>query len=176
MANPTPNFIDHHGFKILDMEPLGEAGDVLSENFTLAGDHVATTDGAHGATATNTPSTIVQRDASGDVAVGKLTATGATIDRWAITPDGQLTANGGGDVNLGATGTVTAGALIGTTTIHVQAVPAATWVINHRLNRFPGVVTVDSAGREVMGDVSYADQNTVMVKFTSTFSGSAYLN
>ena len=59
---------------------------------------------------------------------------------------------------------------------HIQSFPSATWTIQHKLNRYPNVSVVDSAGSEVEGEVSYIDNNTIYVCFNGAFSGSAYLS
>lgn len=58
---------------------------------------------------------------------------------------------------------------------HVQIAPLAIWVIPHNLNSHPVVVTVDSAGAVVEGDVLYDSANTIIVAFSAPFSGTAYL-
>lgn len=62
------------------------------------------------------------------------------------------------------------------TYIHIQAVPSKVWTISHNLEKFPSTTTVDSAGTTVYGVVSYPDDKTVIVEFSSEFSGKAYLN
>ena len=57
-----------------------------------------------------------------------------------------------------------------------QAVPTATWVIAHNLDRHPAVSVVDSAGTVVFGEVTYDSANQVTVRFSSGFAGKAYLN
>ena len=59
---------------------------------------------------------------------------------------------------------------------YVQGTAAAVWVIQHNLNTFPSVTVVDSAGSVVVGEITYNNTNQVTVKFTSAFSGKAYLN
>ena len=59
---------------------------------------------------------------------------------------------------------------------HVQAVPAAVWVITHPLDFYPNVVVVDSAGDQVEGDVVYTSATVVTVSFRGAFSGTAYLS
>lgn len=59
---------------------------------------------------------------------------------------------------------------------HTQSVAAATWTIPHNLGKFPAVTVVDSAGTEVVGDVTHPDENTVVVSFTAAFAGRAYCN
>jgi hypothetical protein len=59
---------------------------------------------------------------------------------------------------------------------HDQASPSATWTIVHNLGYYPNVATVDSAGDEVEGLVTYADVNTVTIVFSAAFGGKAYLS
>ena len=66
--------------------------------------------------------------------------------------------------------------LAGASYEHLQAIPAATWTINHGLGRFPSVTVVDSAGSVVVGNIEYVSNNTVVLYFSAAFGGSAYLN
>lgn len=66
--------------------------------------------------------------------------------------------------------------LSGANFIHEQAVAAASWTIDHMLNRFPAITVVDSAGSVVYGDEVYLDPNRVRLDFGVPFSGKAYLN
>ena len=59
---------------------------------------------------------------------------------------------------------------------HQQAMPSASWSINHNMGKFPSVVTLDSSGSQIVGTVSYVDPNNVIVNFAYPFSGEAYLN
>lgn len=60
---------------------------------------------------------------------------------------------------------------------HLQNVPAELWVISHGLKRYPSVTVVTSAGDAVGGgEIFYQDENTLTVRFSSAFSGKAYLN
>ncbi len=59
---------------------------------------------------------------------------------------------------------------------HTQAIPAASWVITHNLNKFPAVSVVDSSGGEVEGEVTHDSVNQLTVNFSAGFSGSAHLN
>lgn len=59
---------------------------------------------------------------------------------------------------------------------HTQAVASATWVIDHNLSFRPNVAVVDSTGDQVEGEVEYTDADTVTVKFTAAFTGTAYLS
>lgn len=59
---------------------------------------------------------------------------------------------------------------------HNQVASTEEWDISHNLNKFPSVSIVDSAGSLVMGDIVYINENRLKIKFTSAFSGKAYLN
>jgi len=49
--------------------------------------------------------------------------------------------------------------------------------INHNLNKFPSVTTVDSAGSHVVGDIQHnADQNSFKITFKADFQGKVYVN
>jgi hypothetical protein len=60
--------------------------------------------------------------------------------------------------------------------VHDQAIPAATWNIQHNLGYFPNVTVVDSSERVVFGDVTYIDNNNITVDFAGGFSGKAYVS
>lgn len=60
--------------------------------------------------------------------------------------------------------------------IHHQGTASDTWVVKHNLGKNPAVTVVDSAGTEVIGDVTHNDKNTVTIVFTAPFSGKAYFN
>lgn len=59
---------------------------------------------------------------------------------------------------------------------YVQITPTSIWVINHPLMFRPNVTVVDSAGFEVLGDVSYPLPGRVVVEFSSQFGGTALLS
>lgn len=59
--------------------------------------------------------------------------------------------------------------------IFQQAVPASTWNIAHDLGGFPSVSVVDSAKTQVVGEVTYIDEENIRIEFSSAFSGEAYL-
>jgi hypothetical protein len=62
------------------------------------------------------------------------------------------------------------------TYVHTQALPSATWSINHALGKFPSVTIVNTSGDEVEGDVNHIDNNNVEINFSAAFGGVAYLN
>lgn len=53
---------------------------------------------------------------------------------------------------------------------------SSTVSLTHSLNKYPSVTVIDSAGDEVVGDVSYDDLNNVTLSFQGSFSGTATLN
>lgn len=59
---------------------------------------------------------------------------------------------------------------------HIQALPSAAWTVEHNLNKFPAVSTVDSGGEEVIGEVVYDSANQCTVRFFAPFSGQAFCN
>lgn len=65
--------------------------------------------------------------------------------------------------------------LLGTYT-HTQSSASAEWVIKHDLGKHPSVTIVDSAGTVVYGEVVFDSESQVTVRFSSPFSGKAYLN
>jgi len=60
--------------------------------------------------------------------------------------------------------------------VHTQASAATTWSITHNLKFYPNVSIVDSALSHVMGEVTYINENSLTVSFTSGFSGKAFLS
>jgi hypothetical protein len=69
-----------------------------------------------------------------------------------------------------------AGSGVDSNYVHLQNLPATSWVIVHGLAKFPSVTVVDSAGSIVEGDIHYVDTNSLTVSFSVGFSGKAYLN
>ena len=62
------------------------------------------------------------------------------------------------------------------TFVFTQGTAASTWTVNHNLEKFPSVMVVDSANNVVIGDITYTNNNSLTVSFSSTFSGKAYIN
>lgn len=60
--------------------------------------------------------------------------------------------------------------------IYEQPVPSSTWTINHNLGFFPGVTVVDSGGTDVVGSITYVDEDNLYVTFNAPFGGTAYLS
>ncbi|MHA1198085.1 MAG: hypothetical protein ACTSQF_01825 [Candidatus Heimdallarchaeaceae archaeon] len=59
---------------------------------------------------------------------------------------------------------------------HNQQVPSSSWSVTHNLGKYPSVTVIDSVDNEVIGDMEYTDANNLVINFTSTFSGKAYMN
>ncbi len=62
------------------------------------------------------------------------------------------------------------------TFVFTQGSAASTWTVNHNLEKFPSVMVVDSGNNVVVGDITYTNNNSLTVSFSSTFSGKAYIN
>lgn len=60
--------------------------------------------------------------------------------------------------------------------VHDQMSASTTWVVNHGLNFVPNITVVDSAGTVVEGSYSYPNSNTVILSFSNSFAGKAYLS
>lgn len=60
--------------------------------------------------------------------------------------------------------------------IYHQRVASNVWVIEHNLNKYPSVTTIDSGGTIMIGQVIYVDPNTIVVTFNIKITGTAFLN
>ena len=60
---------------------------------------------------------------------------------------------------------------------HTQSAESNSWTINHGLNKKPSVtVTTAATDTVVIGEVTYTNNNTLVVSFDASFNGIAYLN
>lgn len=59
---------------------------------------------------------------------------------------------------------------------HTQNTPSTTWTISHGLGFIPNITVIDSGGTVVEGSYNYPNANTVVLTFSSAFSGKAYLS
>ena len=59
---------------------------------------------------------------------------------------------------------------------HVQGAASATWTIVHNLDFYPNVTVIDSAGTIVEGEIAYTNRNQVVLTFSASFSGQAFLS
>lgn len=60
--------------------------------------------------------------------------------------------------------------------VFTQATPSATWNIQHNLNKFPSVTSVNNSNIKMFGEVTYVDENNLTINFSAGFSGKAYIN
>lgn len=60
--------------------------------------------------------------------------------------------------------------------VHNQLIAEASWTVTHNLGKYPSVTVVDSAENWVIGDVTYINENRLVITFSGAFSGKAYLN
>ena len=60
--------------------------------------------------------------------------------------------------------------------IHVQSLPATSWIVNHNLGKFPAIKIIDSAGTEVVGGIVHIDTNQAVLSFLAPFTGTASCN
>lgn len=56
---------------------------------------------------------------------------------------------------------------------HDQMTAAAEWQVHHNLGFRPNVSVVDSGGTNVEGEVTHVDSNTLVLTFSSPFTGFA---
>jgi len=59
--------------------------------------------------------------------------------------------------------------------VYTQNTPASVWTITHNLGGHPTAVVLDSSGAQCEGTYSYTDNNTMVITFTSAFTGTAYI-
>ncbi len=57
-----------------------------------------------------------------------------------------------------------------------QAVASNTWTIQHNLNKFPSVTSVNINDFEMFGEVEFIDLNNLTITFTGASSGRAFIN
>ena len=60
--------------------------------------------------------------------------------------------------------------------VFTQAVPSATWSIQHDMDKFPSVSVVNNNNVLMYGNITYVDKNNLTINFSAGFSGKAYLN
>ena len=60
--------------------------------------------------------------------------------------------------------------------VFTQAVSSNTWVIQHNLNKFPSVTSVNINNIEMYGEVEFIDLNNLTINFSAAFSGKAFIN
>jgi hypothetical protein len=60
--------------------------------------------------------------------------------------------------------------------VHTQPVASATWTVQHNLNKFPSVTSVNTNNIEMYGEVVFNDLNSLTINFSAAFSGRAFIN
>ena len=60
--------------------------------------------------------------------------------------------------------------------VFTQNVSSATWTIQHNLNKFPSVTSVNINNIEMYGDIEFIDLNNLTITFSAAFSGKAFIN
>ena len=60
--------------------------------------------------------------------------------------------------------------------VHPQAKASATWTVQHNLNKFPSVTSVNINNIEMYGEVVFNDLNNLTINFSAAFSGQAFIN
>jgi hypothetical protein len=56
-----------------------------------------------------------------------------------------------------------------------KATASNIWTITHNLNGYPTAVVFDSANNQCEGTISYTNANIMVITFTASFSGIAYV-
>jgi hypothetical protein len=59
---------------------------------------------------------------------------------------------------------------------HIQAIPSATWTVQHMLGFKPNIQLFDDAGREIDGAVQHTSNNVLTVSFIRPVAGEGYLS
>jgi len=57
-----------------------------------------------------------------------------------------------------------------------QSTVSTIWVIQHNMNKFPSIRTVDSQQEEIEGEITHIDNMLLKIVFNQPVSGFAYLN
>lgn len=59
---------------------------------------------------------------------------------------------------------------------HEQSVASEEWAVDHNLGKYPSITVIDSSGSEVLGEVVHVSLNSLVVRFSASFSGTAICN
>lgn len=60
--------------------------------------------------------------------------------------------------------------------VHEQTLSSTVWTINHNLTFVPNITVVDTFGTVIEGSYDYPNNSTVVLTFSSPFSGKAFLS
>lgn len=58
----------------------------------------------------------------------------------------------------------------------IDGVTYGTWTIQHNFGYHPNATCIDSSGRVIEGEISYPNENTIVLRFIGATSGKAYLS
>lgn len=58
----------------------------------------------------------------------------------------------------------------------IQQNPSKIWNVNHNLNKYPTVGIYDTAGTELMADITIIDKNNLQIMFENPVAGTAACN
>jgi hypothetical protein len=58
----------------------------------------------------------------------------------------------------------------------IDGVTYGKWIIHHGLGYNPNATCIDTAGTVIEGEISYPDENTIVLRFIGAVSGKAYLS
>jgi|TARA_R100000479_G_scaffold165845_1_gene105376 hypothetical protein len=105
-----------------------------------------------------------------------LTVAGNLVVTGAFTDSTGKTGTNGQSLTSTVTGTEWKTIASDKTFVFNQAIPSATWTINHTLDKFPSITVVSTANQVVIGDAAYTSTTQVVITFTAGFAGKAYLN
>lgn len=59
---------------------------------------------------------------------------------------------------------------------HIQNALSNTWIINHQLNKYPSVFVVDESNNVIYCNISYVDENNLILNFEVETKGKAFIN
>ena len=65
---------------------------------------------------------------------------------------------------------------VGGTYVHTQYSASNQWTITHNLGYQPNVTVVDSAGSLIEGTIEYTTPDSIVLLFSASFAGTAYLS
>lgn len=129
-------------------------------------------------TDTNTPISVVSSGSK----ISRVVTAGTRGPRGIDGPPGPAGSDGKSAYDFwleeGNTGTITDffASLSGGAYTHDQMTPGKVWNITHNLGFFPNVMSFDSAGTQIIGDVNHIDKNSMTITFSHSNAGKAYLS
>ena len=111
-----------------------------------------------------------------EIAIGGVGSGQGNVGLTGATGSIGLTGLTGLPGSIGLTGATGKTGEIGGAKTWLQDIPLSVWSIPHRLEFYPSVATVTSAGDKIEGDINYLDINNLTVTFGGALSGQAFLS